>query len=61
MNKVNISGLVLEKGNFIIHRKNTPRKNWDKAFKRMHKNGDDKLLMGDIYPDEYFKNWKFTQ
>lgn len=25
----------------------TPRANWDKAFKEMNKNGDDKLLISD--------------
>lgn len=24
-----------------------PRKNWEQAFKEMHKNGDDKLLISD--------------
>jgi hypothetical protein len=32
-----------------------PRKGWDKAFKKMHENGDDKLLMGDVFEDENFE------
>ncbi len=30
----------------------TPCKGWAKAFKRMAKNGDDKLLMPDVFEDE---------
>ncbi|MBC7426430.1 MAG: hypothetical protein H7321_07830 [Bacteroidia bacterium] len=30
----------------------SPRKNWDVQFKRMHKNGDDKLLIPDFFHDE---------
>jgi antitoxin MazE len=33
----------------------TPRKGWSKAFKEMHKNGDDSLLMDDVFFDESFE------
>ena len=49
--------LVLEKGYIIIRPKATPRKGWEKAFKKMHENKDDKLLMADIFEDENFKEW----
>jgi antitoxin MazE len=29
-----------------------PRQDWDTAFKRMHKNGDDILLIDDVFDDE---------
>ena len=29
-----------------------PRKNWGKAFKKMHTNGDNTLLMDDVFLDE---------
>ena len=49
--------LILEKGYMIIRPKKTPRKGWEKAFKRMHENGDDKPLMSDIFEDENFEEW----
>jgi antitoxin MazE len=49
--------LILEKGYIIIRPKKSPRKGWDKAFKRMHENGDDKPLMSDIFNDESFEEW----
>ena len=43
--------LILEKGFIILKPISSPRKGWDKAFKKMHKNGDDRLLMEDIFED----------
>jgi antitoxin MazE len=37
--------VILEKGQIILRPVKTPRKGWDKAFKQMHENGDDQLLM----------------
>ncbi len=50
--------LILEKGYMIIRPKKTPRKGWEKAFKKMHENGDDKPLMFDVFEDENFEEWK---
>jgi antitoxin MazE len=50
--------LILEKGYIIIKPKKGPRKGWEKAFKKMHENGDDKLLIPDIFDDEKFEEWK---
>ncbi|MEO5650981.1 MAG: AbrB/MazE/SpoVT family DNA-binding domain-containing protein [Ginsengibacter sp.] len=50
--------LVLEKNYIILKPKSSPRKGWEKSFKKMHKNGDDKLLMPDIFKDENFEEWK---
>ncbi len=47
--------LVLEKGYIILKPKPEPRKNWEKAFKKMHENGDDKLLIDDVFEDESFE------
>ncbi len=33
------------------------RRSWATAFKRMAKNGDDKLLMPDVFEDEKFEDW----
>lgn len=47
--------LILEKNYIIIKPNHTPRKGWEKAFKKMHENGDDKLLMNDVFEDENFE------
>ncbi len=49
--------LILEKGYIILKPKAEPRKGWDKAFKKMHENGDDQLLMDDVFDDENFEEW----
>ncbi|WLD23967.1 AbrB/MazE/SpoVT family DNA-binding domain-containing protein [Flavobacterium dauae] len=49
--------LILEKGYIILKPKTEPRKDWEKAFKKMHENGDDQLLMDDIFEDENFEEW----
>ena len=50
--------LILEKGQIIIKPLSRPRKGWEKAFKEMNANGDDKLLINDIFEDENFEEWK---
>ena len=50
--------LVLEKSYIILKPKSSPRKGWEKSFKKMHENGDDKLLMSDVFEDENFDEWK---
>ena len=60
LDKYNIQGkveMILEKGYIILKPKAEPRKNWEKAFKEMHENGDDKLLMVDFFNDETFEEW----
>jgi antitoxin MazE len=49
--------VTLEKGYIILRPKATPRKAWDKAFKKMHENHDDKPLMADVFDDENFEEW----
>lgn len=49
--------IILEKGFIILKPKVEPRKNWEKAFKEMHQNGDDELLIHDIFEDENFEEW----
>jgi antitoxin MazE len=44
--------LVLEKGHIILRPIAEPRKGWDKAFQRMHENGDDQLLINDVFEEE---------
>ena len=49
--------LILEKGYMILKPKQEPRRGWEKSFKQMHVNGDDKLVMSDIFDDENFDEW----
>jgi len=50
--------LILEKGRIIIRPLSRPRKGWDKAFKQMNENGDDRLLFDDVFEDENLEEWK---
>ena len=49
--------LILEKGYMILKPKPEPRKGWEKSFKKMHENEDDKLAMPDVFGDEKFEEW----
>ena len=49
--------LILDKGFIVLKPKAEPRKNWEKAFQEMHKNGDDQLLIDDVFDDENFEEW----
>jgi antitoxin MazE len=46
--------LILEEDCIIIKPVRVPRQGWDEAFKEMHANGDDQLLIDDVFADE---NW----
>lgn len=50
--------LILEQGQIVLKPVEHPRKGWDKAFHRMHKNGDDQLLLDDVFGEEGFEEWK---
>ena len=50
--------LILEKGYIILKPAAVPRIGWENEFKKMHKNGDDKLLVNDVFEDENFDEWK---
>lgn len=49
--------LILKEGYMILKPKTIARKGWEKSFKKMHENGDDKLLMPDVFEDENFEEW----
>ena len=53
-NKIEI---ILEKDFIILKPKAKKKKNWEKAFKEMHENGDDQLLIDDVFEDENFDEW----
>ena len=50
--------LILEKGYIILKPKSTPRKGWEKSFQKMNQNGDDKLLIPDLFEDESLEECK---
>jgi antitoxin MazE len=50
--------MILEKGQIIIKPLSKPRKGWEKAFKEMSENEDDKLLFNDVFDDENLDEWK---
>ena len=50
--------LILEEGQIILKPIEQPRKGWDEAFQKMHANGDDQLLLDDVFGDENFDEWK---
>jgi len=49
--------LILEEEYMILKPKTEPRVGWGKSFKKMHANGDDKLLMPDVFDDENLEEW----
>ena len=50
--------LIMDKGQIILKPISNPRKGWDKAFEKMTKNGDDNLLIEDVFEDENPEEWK---
>lgn len=50
--------LIMEKGYLILKPKDNPRTGWAEAFQKMHDNGDDDLLLDDVFDDEDFEEWK---
>jgi antitoxin MazE len=50
--------MILEKGHITIKPLSKPRKGWDEAFIEMHENGDDKLIIPDIFEEENLEEWK---
>lgn len=49
--------MILEKGQIVLKPIDNPRKGWDKAFKKMRENNDDRPLFNDIFEDENFEEW----
>jgi len=46
--------LVFEKDYILIKRKEEPKEGWENTSKEMHKNGEDILLIVDVFEDENF-------
>ena len=41
----------------MILKKKTPREDWALAAQRLHEDGNDKLLIPDVFEDEIFDEW----
>ena len=44
--------MKLEKAEIVLQPIEEPRKGWAKALQQMHENGDDSLLIDDVFDDE---------
>ena len=49
--------LILEKDFIILKPVATPREGWENAFKEMHREGEDSLLVDDVFDDENLEEW----
>ena len=58
LEQYNISDTIELKGKIILKPKSTPRKGWEKSFQLMNINGDDKLIIDDMFDDEILDEWK---
>jgi antitoxin MazE len=48
----------LEKDKIVLRpTPKNPREGWAEQFRQMHQNGDDKLLMPDVFEDEKLEDW----
>lgn len=47
--------IILEDDQIILRPKLKPRLGWEDAFRKMHENGDDRLLINDVFEDEDFE------
>jgi antitoxin MazE len=36
---------------------NEPWEGWEESFRKLAENGDDQLLIPDVFEDEIFKDW----
>ena len=58
LDKYNITDkveLTLKKNQIVLKPVDQPRKGWPEAFEKMHENGDDQLLVDDVFEDENVK------
>ncbi len=49
--------IILEKGQIILKPIETPRENWESAFKKMNTEDDDTLLIEGVFNDDNFEEW----
>lgn len=56
-NITDVVELILEEDCIILKPKTASRTGWEKLFEEMHENGDDKLLVSDVFEDENLEEW----
>ena len=49
--------VIPKKGRIILKPIDSPRKNWETAFQKMHAENDDQLLVDDVLDNETFEEW----
>ena len=49
--------LIFERGKIILKPISKPRQGWENAFKTMHENQEDNLLIPDIFEEETDEEW----
>lgn len=49
--------MKLKKTEIVLQPAEENRKGWGEAFQQMHENGDDLLLIDDVFDDENFAEW----
>jgi antitoxin MazE len=60
LEKYNIQDKVeieFKKKYIVIKPVKNVRQGWDKAFRQMHENNDDNLIIPDVFPEEEFEKW----
>lgn len=50
--------LVLKDDYIVLKAIPNPREGWSERFQRMHKMGDDALMIDDVFEDEGHEEWK---
>ena len=49
--------MLMQKDQIVLRPIKKTRVGWDKAFKEMAEQGDDSLLISDVFGDETFDTW----
>ena len=60
LDKYQISNSVeveMREDSLVLRPVRKPREGWEEAFRRMHQNGDDRLLIPDVFDDETWATW----
>ena len=49
--------IIFERGRIILRPVSKPRQGWEDAFRTMHENHEDNLLIPDVFEDEADEQW----
>ena len=53
--------IILERERIILKELEAPRQNWEKAFEKMRKENDDKMLVNDVFDDENSEELNYSK